>query len=268
MTNMVNAKMTKKINGRNYETIKTINGKYIIVNKKTKKQLLALNGNKIGGYDYIDWTMGFLQGESDYCIVKKNNKYAILDISNNEIITDWYNGLFSYGFVEGQTNYCIVEKNNQQAILDVVNNKIITDWYEWIYYQGRIGSQYKYSIVRQDDKEAIIDTINDKIITGWYQEVFFEGFLEGKSGYSIVEENNKYAILDISKNKIVTNWYYQIFIEEFFDKNTKYCKFKLLDNKFVSFDLLNKIYQNSLIDKVIMTVKFKENLWEYWYKCF
>ena len=218
-----------EINGKDYEVTKLDNDKYTIVHKKTGNRLVALNSKVIGEYEIIYEYNGFLQGESNYCIVKQSNKKAILDIVNNQIITDWYDSIGLFGFIEGKSNYCIIKQNNKYTILDVFNNKIITNWYDWM---------------------------------------SFSGFIRGQSNYCIVKQNEKYAILDVLNNKIITNWHNNLKPFNFMEGKSKYSKFKLLNNDFVYFNLLNKIYQDSLLDKFIMTVKFKESLWEYWYKCF
>ena len=178
-----------KINGRDYTERQLDNGKYTIVCRKTGKKLVEAGSKGVEGYDHI-YGFGFLKGESNYCVVRQNNKEAILDVPNNKIITNWYDYISRDGFVVNQSQYCIVGQNFKFAILDVPNNKIIT---------------------------------------GWYCSMFGDDFFTGK---------------------------------------LEYLTFELLNHKLVNFNPLNKVYKNSIIDKFIMTIKFKESLWEYWYRCF
>ena len=97
-------------------------------------------------------------------------------------------------------------------------------------------------------------------------------FLEIIFFYCAVSKNDKEAILDVLNNEIITSWYSHIDIKDLYNpesrQDLKFCGFKLLNNKTVNFNPLNKIYKNSLINRFIMIVKFKKSLWEYWYKCF
>ena len=190
-TNALKTKITNVsiINGKDYKVKKLSNGKHIIVHKKTGKKLVTLENKEIGEYDWIDKKAGFLQGETGYCVVRQNNKYAILDVINNEIITDWYNWIYAQGFVKGKSNYCIVKEEN----------------------------------------EAVLNVLSNKIITNWYIHIFDGGFTK-----------------------------YQL----------NFCKCELLNKKYIDIGIINKKYRDSLIDKFVMTVRFTESLWEYWYKCF
>lgn len=161
--------------------------------------------------------------------------------------------------------YTIVYRDTNAKIV-ALNGKEIGE-YDHIYEFGFLKGESNYCIVQQNNKEAILDMINNKIITDWFDRIFIDGFIEGKSNYCVVRKNHKDAILDLFNNKMTTGWYSNIFGDDFFAEKSKYPTFGLLNDKLVHFDPLNKVYKNSVINTFIMTIKFKENLWECWYKC-
>ena len=151
MTNIIN-KASNNIDI--YKIRRLVTGKYIIICRKISKEI------EIGECNNIEDIYSFLKEKTDYCIVEKNVKQAILDIANNKIITDWYNWIDYEGFLEGKPKYCVVESNNKKAILDVIGKKIITGWYSYIFARDFFKIKSKYCKFLIEDKSIYFDPLN------------------------------------------------------------------------------------------------------------
>lgn len=161
----------------------------------------------------------FLQGESDYFIVKNNYlKEAIFDKSGNQI-SDWYNQIKRNGLVDGESDYYIADKNDKEAIFHK-DGKQITDWFDWIVPFGLVNGKSEYYIAKKGDKETVFNKDN-KQVTDWFDHIYPEGLVTGESNYYIAEKNGKYAIFRKDSQRI-TDWYDYIFTSGFVNGCSNY----------------------------------------------
>jgi hypothetical protein len=161
----------------------------------------------------------FLQGQSNYFIVRNDDlKETIFDKSGKQI-SDWYNQIKRDGLVDGKSDYYIAEKNGKEAIF-YKDGKQITGWFDWIVPFGLVDGQSEYYIAKEDDKEAIFNK-DGKQITDWFDHIYQEGLVTGESNYYIAEENNKYAIFHKDGQQI-TDWYDYIYPYGFVNNRSDY----------------------------------------------
>ncbi len=150
------------------------------------------NEEIIKGYDNVNY-IDYLDGNGkitylkDLLIVEKNNKYGIVDLAGNELLTTEYDKITK---MENINNSLIIEKDGLVGLSDYQGNIIIKPEYSEI--QG-IGNDYKNGYITKDKGNlyGIID-FNKSMI-------FDNKYLDIKNIYS----SNKYAVKIDKKYRIV-----------------------------------------------------------------
>ena len=194
-----------------YDEIKKIygNGKYYAVKENDKWEVVDLDGQKYleGKYDDII----SLNGEN--AIVKQNNKYGVVLITENKKIIDTTYDEITYG----ADNKYIVKSNNKYGIIDSSGNKL-TDFYE------ATNSDYTSDLMdtNMDVKltNVIISELNttkgymkvrkndeDKYYNFKFEEKNVQDVLAGNTLFLSRNSEGKYGFVDKNGN-VVVNYIY------------------------------------------------------------
>lgn len=134
---------------------------------------------------------------SDYTVDKVSEKYALLNLKTEALITDFVFDDYGYsGFVEG---VLAVSKDGKWGYINE-SGKMITDF---IYDASEVapwGNTYMYSalnnyiIVRQGDLWGLIDTNGNAVV-----EVAYEGISQANSdGFIWLQENGTWSLYKLS----------------------------------------------------------------------
>jgi predicted enzyme related to lactoylglutathione lyase len=145
----------------------------------------------------------FMEGKSDYFMVRNGDwNYAIFDKNGNQI-SDWFDDIDLDGLVNGESDYYIAYKDFDKAIFHKSGQQI-SDWYDLIYRCGLVKGESDYYIAEKDNKKAVFHK-DGKRITKWFDWIKRYGFVEGKSDYYLATKDGKSAIFHKDRNQI-SDW--------------------------------------------------------------
>ncbi|MBE5806205.1 MAG: hypothetical protein E7313_05795 [Clostridiales bacterium] len=172
----------EKLNYKNIVAIDEINNNYsILIDKNEKYKILEINTEKIVSKDY-----NYIESiDNDLFIVKKNQKYGLIDITGKEII---------------KCNYDIIEKIEGTQIIKAYNKENnITNLI--------VGDEIKYTLknstiyLNKDYLQILVNGLEWKYIDYQGNEVininlFDRDMYSYKSGnlYGFVDKNNKIIV--------------------------------------------------------------------------
>jgi hypothetical protein len=203
------------------------------------------------GNDIVE-SDAFLEGKSDYLILRNTQKQVAIFDKNFHQVSDWYEDIYSYGLVRGKSDYYIARKDGKEALFHK-SGKQITDWYKHVGRSGIVYGESDYCIIENGTRKAIFDKDGNQL-SNWCDEIDGYDFIEGKSNYYAIKENGKYAVFNQNMER-VSDWFEYIYLGITVEKNPDYYKARK-DNKEAIFDMnghrisdwYDYIYPEGLVD--------------------
>ena len=184
------------------ESVKNINGAYVIAkNKNNKFGLLRINNASVDvvlGFDYAE-----MEKEGEYFLVKKaNGAYNLVNQSGNVLTKDIYNKIVSYS-----ENYVLTKSASGYSLYNYNGEKVDTTIYNYIklasnYYIGIMDNNlglYKYN---NPSVNVLKSNVTIKNAESWKDSNYFK-VQASTLGYIIQitdGENNKEYTFDIDGN--------------------------------------------------------------------
>lgn len=92
---------------------------------------------------------GFLIGQSDYAVVKKFGRVAVVDKEFKKP-SDWYDRVFVAGVISGESEYYLAEKDMKKAIFSI-QGKQVSGWYENIYCRDLLAGKSHYFLAFENN---------------------------------------------------------------------------------------------------------------------
>jgi hypothetical protein len=192
-----------------YDDKDKYNEKY---NDKEKYYILNAKDESIVGVGKAFDAYMFLEGKSDYFLLKNVQGEVAIFNKDGKQVSDWFDWIDTYDRRFGKADYYIVGKDGKEAICSK-DGKQVTNWFDRIYYYiyyydthhvppdyYRVEKDGKYAIFRKDGYQ----------VSDWYDEIDLDGLLDGQSDYFRVKKDDeygdKYAIFDKNGQQI-SNWY-------------------------------------------------------------
>ena len=209
-----------------YDDIKKIysNGKYYAVKENNKWEVVSEDGQKYleGAYDDIV----SINGEN--VIVKNNNKYGVVQVTDNKKIIDTTYEEISYG----SDNKYIVKSNNKYGIIDASGNKLVDFKYESITYRDiadfyeATNSDYTSDLIDANMNvklsNVILSELNttdgymkvrennqDKYYNFKFEEKNVQNIFAGNTLFLSKNQEGKYGFVDKNGNVVVNYIYYE-----------------------------------------------------------
>jgi hypothetical protein len=210
--------ITKGKEVRAYAFLQGDSDYFMVKNGDLKEAIFDKNGNQISDWYFRIKPYGLIDGVSDYYIVDENNKQTIF-YKDGRQIAEWFDWVFTDGLVSGQSNYYIARKNHKYAIFHK-SGKQVSDWFDHIHEKGLVVGESNYYIAERNGEKAIFHK-NGQQISDWYDYVDSYGLINNRSDYCIVEKDDKEAIF-YKNGYQVTDWFDSIYPVGLIDGKTKY----------------------------------------------
>ncbi len=260
---------TKSLNKMHaYEFSDTVfNGKYLVNSyfgsEGFKRILYDVNFNKISDVKYDE-------------ITNVNNEYAILTLGSKQtVVNKDLKELFSFEydethFLEDSISYddnLFIASNDDNSYMFDKNGKSIynsptklyVDYsYKNYYFIEEYGNEYDkclYLNINEDKKVKEVD----------YS--FCDNSFDAINQFILMEKNNKFLLYDVSLNpvsnetydylELFDNYYLAINNDEIYVMS--YTGNKLLEDKFVDYELINRVIKHNVIDKDDALILEKED---------
>lgn len=158
-------------------------GKYGVVDNKGK---MLLNT------EYADVTNLGKDNKAGYIVKNAENKYGIVDYSNNVVLEMKYDSIEK---TYGNDLYVVVE-NGIKKVIQKDGQEVISTGFDQIIGIGKEEGENQGFIFEKDGKKGYIRKSGEVLIENIYQEL-----KETKNGIFIAEKDNKYGIIDINKEQ-------------------------------------------------------------------
>ena len=175
-------------------------------------------------YDYLSAIA------QDLFIMQNNNKYGVMDITENIIIPSKFDMLKSFTY-KPYDNYLIAAKNNKYGIINLKGESVIPFEYEYISTKSTL-----YFLAVKDGKYGAIDINNNVIVPFEYDSELILGkdFVIGGK-YKCIVENDEvqsyilYGITDYNSNNLILFEYKEL---KPFGENKNIAEYSLSDLTF------------------------------------
>ena len=169
------------------------NGAYEVQNKEGKFGYVRLNGEIV-----IPVIYDKINSFDENCLVKKDNKYGIINKEGKKLTEIDYDNIISMNmtYSEGKKRY-LAQKNNKSYIINE-NGKIIQTKYRSIKPFVNFYKRFYFIVENKKGKKGLIDITGKVIIPAEFDDVIFK-----RNNFTVVKNDNKEGIYHILKKKLI-----------------------------------------------------------------
>lgn len=181
----------KEILKTEYEDIQALKGikNSLKVKKDGKYGIVNDEGKTIVNTEYIDISILGKDDKSGYIVKGENEKYGIIDYSQNQILEQKYDRITN---IYGNDLY-VVEQDGKQKLISKDGTEVLTQGFDEI--KSILKSTEDGVIYTKNGKYGVIKNNGEIVI-----DPEFEDLKEAKQGILIAKKDGKYGIIDLQKN--------------------------------------------------------------------
>ena len=209
-TKVLNSKNEEIFNG--YQQIEAIsnidenqnlsyNSNVLRIKKENKYGLINMQGNEILSCEYEEITS--IQGLENELITKKEGKYGVVNEEGKEILPNIYSEIQNLGKVASE-GFIIKNEDNKYGIVDITNKEVLKPEYEAI-EKIHVGNYY---VVTKQGKQIVINKEGIEVLNGNYDKII--NILRNPEDGVIYQKNNKYGVMNLSGESIIEAKYEEI----------------------------------------------------------
>lgn len=209
-TKVLNSKNEEIFNG--YQQIEAIsnidenqnlsyNSNVLRIKKENKYGLINMQGNEILSCEYEEITS--IQGLENELITKKEGKYGVVNEEGKEILPNIYSEIQNLGKVASE-GFIIKNEDNKYGIVDITNKEVLKPEYEAI-EKIHVGNYY---VVTKQGKQIVINKEGIEVLNGNYDKII--NILKNPADGVIYQKNNKYGVMNLSGESIIEAKYEEI----------------------------------------------------------
>lgn len=181
----------KEILNTEYEEIQALKGvkNALKVKKDGKYGIVNDEGKVIVNPEYVDISILGKDDKSGYIVKGENEKYGIIDYSQNQILEQKYDRITNIY----SNDLYVVEQEGKQKMISKDGTEILSQGFDEIKFILK-GSDNGV-IYTKDEKYGVMKNNGDIVINSE-----FEDLKEAKEGILIAKKDGKYGIIDLQKN--------------------------------------------------------------------
>ena len=181
----------KELASCQYEEITAIEGieNALKVKKDGKYGVLNNEGKQVIAPEYYDISNLGKDDKSGFIVKGENEKYGIVDYSNQIILEAKYDGIEK---VYGNDTY-VVKQEGKELLVKKGGQELLTEGFDEI--KAILKNAHSGIIYTAGGKYGVMNLLGEVII-----EPSYEDLKEAKTGILIAKQDGKYGIIDIQKN--------------------------------------------------------------------
>ena len=177
------------------------NSNVLRIKKENKYGLINMQGNEILSCEYEEITS--IQGLENELITKKEGKYGVVNEEGKEILPNIYSEIQNLGKVASE-GFIIKNEDNKYGIVDITNKEVLKPEYEAI-EKIHVGNYY---VVTKQGKQIVINKEGIEVLNGNYDKII--NILRNPEDGVIYQKNNKYGVMNLSGESIIEAKYEEI----------------------------------------------------------